>query len=149
MHKEMPQLGMAGVRGGDNGATGCGQVPIHAALGSPGQAVFGLGLCAHRLRGGPNQPTDHGFGNFSLTDLRWIEHAEVHQGIGHGSADPKGHHHHAFQFVNRSHNITSSKNHWAQSHSNQVEGDAGLHKEAQTQRIVGVSRIVFATECDS
>jgi hypothetical protein len=24
-----------------------------------------------------------------------------------------------------------------------------LHKEAQTQRIVGVGRIVFATECDS
>lgn len=41
------------------------------------------------------------------------------------------------------------KNQWTQSHSNQVEGDASLNKEAQTQRIVGVGRIVFTTECDS
>ncbi len=41
------------------------------------------------------------------------------------------------------------KNQLTQPHSNQVEGDAGLHKQAQTQRIVGVGRIVFAAECDS
>jgi len=140
---------MAGVRGGNNRATGCGQMPIHAALGSPGQAIFGLGLCAHRFGRGPNEPTDHGFGNFSLTDLRWIEHAEVHQGIGHGCAGPKSHHNHAFQFVDRSHKITSFKYQLTQPHSNQVEGDTGLHKQAQTQCIVGVCGIVFATECDS
>ena len=41
------------------------------------------------------------------------------------------------------------KNQWTQSHSNQVEGDAGLHKQAQTQRIIGVGRIVLVTQCDS
>ena len=140
---------MAGVRGGHNGATGAGQVPVDTTFGPSGQAIFGLGLCAHRLRGGSDEPTDHGLGNFSLTDLRWIEHAEIHQRIGRGSACPEGGHHHAFQFIDRSHKITSSKNQLTQPHSNQVEGDAGLHKQAQTQRIVGVGRIVFSTECDS
>ena len=140
---------MAGVRGGHNGATGAGQVPVDTTFGPFGQAIFGLGLRAHRLRRGSNEPTDHGFGNFSLTDLWWIEHAEVHQRIGRGSASPEGGHHHAFQFIDRSHKITSSKNQLTQPLLNQVEGDAGLHKQAQTQHIVGVSRIVFATECDS
>lgn len=122
---------MAGVRGGHNGATGAGQVPVDTTFGPSGQAIFGLGLCAHRLRGGSDEPTDHGLGNFSLTDLRWIEHAEIHQRIGRGSACPEGGQQRVFQWRIQLHGQTTLlKNQSNTSYSDQIDGDATLNKEA-------------------
>lgn len=89
MHKQMPQLRMGGLSCGHNGALRRLDLPKSTPLSTTDKAILGLDLLTISAGIGPDQPTDHGFGQPALRRLGWIKHTEVEQAVGQSGQGPR------------------------------------------------------------